>query len=172
MNTSSAQIFIWRTSRFHRDGFPVFVGRRNAKTSLTACDVLTLNCVGQHRCVTRGCTFYRDSSRSRHGNATATTRMTQCATTTNSNTQPIAIDARMRRFSLANDEARMRTQDGSTTKNNIQQTTHNNKQHDSGKTREVAKVARRLSLSAHAARRLRERQREKEKCECACISSG
>ena len=56
----------------------------------------------------------------------------------------------------------MRTQDGSTTKNNTQRTTHNNKQHDSGKTREVAKVARRLSLSAHAARRLRERQREKE----------
>ena len=97
---------------------------------LTACDVLTLNCVRQHRCVTRGCTFDRDSSRSRHDNATATTRMTQCATTTNSNTQPIANDARMRRFSLANDEARMRTQDGSTTKNNTQRTTHNNKQHD------------------------------------------
>ena len=89
-----------------------------------------LNCVGQHRCVTRGCTFDGDSSRSRHDNATATTRMTQCATTTNSNTQPIANDARMRRFSLANDEARMRTQDGSTTKNNTQRTTHNNKQHD------------------------------------------
>ena len=56
--------------------------------------------------------------------------MTQCATTTNSNTQPIADHARMRRFSLANDEARMRTQDGSTTKNNTQRTTHNNKQHD------------------------------------------
>ena len=41
-----------------------------------------------------------------------------------------------------------------------------------GEWREVAKVARRLSLSAHAARRLRERQREKEKCECACIGSG
>ena len=126
MNTSSAQIFGRR-----RDGVPVFLGRVGTRRSRwQPCDVITLNCVGQ---MPRARVGIRSTGTRADRNTTmttATTRMPQCMTTTNSNTQATADHVRIRRFSLANDEARTRTQDSPTTKNNTQPTTHDNKQHD------------------------------------------